>query len=278
MKNDFLVAVWMVTYNQEAYIREAVTSIMAQKTTFNYKLFIGEDYSTDATRSICAELKKEYSDRIELILNRRNIGGMKNAINVYKQCLNSSSKYIALCEGDDYWTDTLKLQKQVDFLEQNSDYNICFHEISVLNQETGELEEDTIARKVSETTTILDLARGNFIHTPSVMLRCNFKIPRWFVNSSIGDWTLYMLCVNDKKIKKMSDTMAVYRVHKKSSWSSKSQEERIRKTVLSVKLLYMNKQFDNDVNSILKSRLGNLGNLNVLEKLLLKIKKMINEF
>ena len=132
-KEDFFVAIWMVTYNHEDFIKQAVESVMMQKTDFKFKLFIGEDASTDSTRDILLELKNNYSDRIDLTLNEMNLGSSANAFNIYDKCYQSTAKYVALLEGDDYWTDSLKLQKQVDFLEANPDYEVCFTNIKIVD-------------------------------------------------------------------------------------------------------------------------------------------------
>ena len=127
------VAVYMVTYNHEKYIRQAIKGVVQQKSTFPIKLFIGEDCSTDRTRDICLEMKQKYPNRIELLLNEKNLGPLKNAANVYEACINYA-KYTAICEGDDYWTDKTKLQKQVDFLEANDEFNIVCHRAYNLNE------------------------------------------------------------------------------------------------------------------------------------------------
>src|SRR5690606_18572575 len=126
--------VWLVTYNHQNYIRESLDSILNQKTNFDFKILIGEDFSTDDTRKICEEYKKKYPENIELYLHSRNIGSNANGLYLYEKCFESDASYIALCEGDDYWTDPLKLQKQVDFLEGNPEYIGCFHNTDVLNQ------------------------------------------------------------------------------------------------------------------------------------------------
>ena len=169
-------------------------------------------------------------------------------------------KYIALCEGDDYWTDPMKLQKQVNFLEMNKNYNICFHNVGILYQTDGVIRNDDISREVGDITEINDLANGNFIHTPSVMLRNSFDLPKWFSKSPIGDWTLYMLTVKDKKIKKIDEVMAVYRVHKNSLWSSKSENDRIKATINSFEMLLKFEQFQPLTKKILKLKILYLKN------------------
>lgn len=225
-----LLSIWMVTYNQELYIEEAIESVMMQKTNFNYKLYIGEDLSNDKTREICIKLKEKYSSRIELFLNEINVGGTQNALRIYKHCFNSGTKYVALLEGDDYWTDPYKLQKQVDFLEANPDYVLSFHKVKIL-QPNGDLVEDFITKVPENYETQETLARlGNYIHTPSVVFRNIIKeFPPEFSLTPIGDYFLYMLLSEHGKLKYLEEEMAVYR-EGVGIWSAKTEYFRNLKT------------------------------------------------
>lgn len=118
------VSVFMITYNHEKYIAEALDSILMQKTDFDFDIVIGEDCSTDATRRIVLEYSRKYPDKIKLLLHNVNVGFISNLMYVLEAC---TGKYVAMCEGDDYWTDPFKLQKQVDFLEANKEYILATH-------------------------------------------------------------------------------------------------------------------------------------------------------
>jgi glycosyltransferase involved in cell wall biosynthesis len=133
---DPVVSVWMITYNHEIYIRQALDSILMQEVDFDYEVVIGEDKSTDRTREIVIEYQKQHPDKIRLRLARENLRsqGLKPGIAVRAAC---RGKYIAMLEGDDYWTDPLKLQKQVDFLEKNPEYVICYTDAVSVNQANG---------------------------------------------------------------------------------------------------------------------------------------------
>ena len=109
----------MITYNHEKFISQAIESVLMQKTDFDFELVIGEDFSIDRTKEICIFYKTKSPEKINLILNEKNLGMISNFINTIHQC---KGEYIALLEGDDYWTDPYKLQKQVDFLENNKEY------------------------------------------------------------------------------------------------------------------------------------------------------------
>ncbi len=119
-----MVSVFMITYNHEKFIAEALDSILMQKTDFDFDIVIGEDCSTDATRRIVLEYSRKYPDKIKLLLHNANIGFISNLMYVLEAC---TGKYVAMCEGDDYWTDPFKLQKQVDFLEANKEYILATH-------------------------------------------------------------------------------------------------------------------------------------------------------
>ena len=207
-----MVAVWMVTYNHGEFIENAIESVMMQKSTFQYKLFIGEDNSTDKTREICKKLKEKYPDKIELFLHKKNIGSNSNGVFMYKECFKSEAKYIALLEGDDYWTDPYKLQKQVDFLEANPDYVLSFHKVKILKP-SGELVSDFITNVPENYETIETLARlGNYIHTPSVVFRnCIKDFPPEFAYTPIGDYFIYMLLAEHGKLNYIEEEMTVYR-------------------------------------------------------------------
>jgi glycosyltransferase involved in cell wall biosynthesis len=247
----------MITYGHEQYIKEAIEGVLMQETDLKIELIIADDNSPDNTEKIVKEIQNKHPKGhfIQYTKHKKNKGIIPNFVWALEQC---KGKYIALCDGDDYWTDPLKLQKQVDFLEANEDYGICFHKVAVFNQAENKLETDRITRSVSETTTISELSKGNFMHTPSVVLRNDFEIPKWFAKSPIGDWTLYMIAIKDEKIKKIDEVMAVYRVHGQGIWSLKSQEKRDESTKETVRIVYKyhNKKLSKSTKKILKSRLG----------------------
>lgn len=254
--NNLVVAIWMVTYNHEEFLAQAIDSVLMQQTNFSYKLFIGEDCSTDNTRSICIDYSNKYPDKIELILNETNIGPMFNSINIFKKCFASGAKYLAMTEGDDYWTDPLKLQKQVDFLEANPEYVLCFHKVSLLEGTT--FKEDNIISLPDNYEDIATFAKkGNYIHTPSIVFKNIIpKLPAEFKYSPIGDFFLSLLLAEGGKIKRLNDVMAVYRLNS-GIWSEKSNYYRNFKTALTHALLYkyFNKKNNTVIASILLERI-----------------------
>lgn len=249
-----LLSICFITYNHERFVGNALKGFASQQVNFPVEIIIYDDFSTDSTRDLLKEFKETSPFPVTLLFPDENKYSKGERI-FPKTFEVAKGKYLALCEGDDYWTDPLKLQKQVDFLETNADYNICFHKVNILNQETGETITDTITRNTAETTDITELARGNYIHTVSVVLRNNFKLPDWFRETFIGDWSMYMIMIANKKIKKFDEPMAIYRVHNSSMWSSKPSDFIKEKTLKSVILVYENALLPEEVKNILHKRI-----------------------
>jgi len=125
------LSVMMVTYNHERFIAQALKSVLSQRVNFDYEIVVGEDCSTDGTRDILMDFYHRFPDRIVPLLKNRNIGAMRNAEATFAAC---RGQYVALLEGDDYWTCENKLQKQVDFLDAHLDYAICCSRAQVENE------------------------------------------------------------------------------------------------------------------------------------------------
>jgi len=237
------ISIIMITYGHEKYIKEAIEGVFLQKTNFLVELIIANDKSPDNSDTIIRNLIIDCPENIKVnyILNDKNIGANPNYLNAYQQ---SQGEYIASCEGDDYWTDPLKLQKQVDFLENNKQYSLTFHKIKGISVDD---KEPVIFDNLNEekTYTIEDLAKGNFIHTPSVVFRKNLdKLPQWIQYSPIGDYPLHMINASFGLIKYFPETMAAYRVGS-GIWSSKGKVYQIVNVLFSLKLLM--DHFKNDV-------------------------------
>ncbi len=202
----------MITYNHGPFIAQALDSILQQKVQFTFEIVIGEDNSTDNTREVLQQYANRHPGIIRLLLHPRNIGAMNNQTETLKNC---RGKYIAYLEGDDYWSDINKLQKQVDFLETHAAFNACFHNVAIIDEttHTGELVYEQ-GRK--NEIGLADLAEGDYMKTCSLLSRnmqqaftpmYDGSIPS--KDTSIG----YCLLFNGGKAKYFEDTMAVYRKH-----------------------------------------------------------------
>ena len=210
-----LLSICIQTYNQVKFIKECLDGILMQQTNFDFEILLGEDASIDGTREICMEYAKRHPDKIRLFLHNRenNIsisGSPTGRFNFLYNLYSTKGKYIALCEGDDYWTDPLKLQKQVDFLEANPEYVICFTDTKI--QIGGSLiNNNLIVPKNYEAIETL-ASVGNYIHTPTVVFKNIVKeFPSQLYLSPIGDYFIYMLLAEKGKIHFINEYTTVYR-------------------------------------------------------------------
>ena len=212
--NNIIVSIFILTYNQEQFIAQTIDSILAQKTNFRYQLVIGEDCSTDKTRAICEEYAIHYPHKINLLPPlEKNIGLIANYMRTIKAC---DGKYIAICDGDDYWIDDIKLQKQVDFLEKNPDYSIVYTAVKRLYPD-GTLLDYKYKLKKNQLD-FDDLIFDNFIYSVTAVFKNNQSsqsaIPAWICNFPFGDWQTYLWVLKDgSKIHFMEDITAVYRMN-----------------------------------------------------------------
>jgi glycosyltransferase involved in cell wall biosynthesis len=126
------IAICIVAYNQESYIGEAIESVLMQDVSIPFTVFIGEDCSTDSTLKICLDFKNRFPEKILLLHNKKNIGLVRNTNNVLKYIIESGYRYTAMLDGDDYWNDKLKLQKEIDYLEKNPDYGLVHTNVALL--------------------------------------------------------------------------------------------------------------------------------------------------
>ena len=221
---EIIVSVSIITYNQKEFVDQAIRGVLDQKVNFPYEVIIGDDFSTDGTREIIVDYQRRYPEIIKPILHARRNEGLPGKLNFLSTIGAARGKYIALLDGDDYWNDQQKLQTQVDFLESNPDYSICFHRVYDLEPGKTPVFSSINNPEVETTYTIFDLAKQNMIHTPSVVFRriTLDELPSWFVVSPVGDYVLHLLNANKGKIKYFPAPMAVYRKHI-GIWSGLSQ-------------------------------------------------------
>ncbi|MDY6351346.1 MAG: glycosyltransferase [Selenomonas sp.] len=135
-QNECMVTVTLLTYFHKKHIRECLDSVVKQKTDFKFEVLVGDDGSKDGTRRILREYERKYPEIFKLVLRPKNLGPTRNLYDLLKR---AGGKYIAGLEGDDYWTDEHKLQKQVDFLEQHPEYIGCSHEVTMVDDEGKEI-------------------------------------------------------------------------------------------------------------------------------------------
>ena len=220
-----LLSVCITTYNHEKYISQALNSVLMQKTNFPIEIILGEDDSTDKTREICKKYAKKYSNKIRLFLrDRKNViyinGRPTGRYNFIENLKSAKGEYIALLDGDDYWIDPNKLQKQVDFLEKNPEYSFYHHNCNILTKSKNTTAHKRLKNRIKFKEDNSELIRGNFIHILSVVFRRNnLTIPTWLFKTPIGDWPLLLLLSKKGKIKYSRRIMGTYR-HGVGIWST----------------------------------------------------------
>lgn len=224
-----IVTVCIQTYNHEEYIEQCLDSVISQKTDFEYEISIGEDESSDATRAICKNYAKQYPEKIRLFLhNRKNnikVGDVSTGLfpslfNFY----NSRGKFIAYCDGDDYWGDPQKLQKQVDFLESNPTYSMCFHRFNILKSGNSSFNPKQVTRDLEKE----ELLKVDF--HPLIITFCFRKIdilPAEITEVINADSFLISLLGQKGRGKYIHHIKpAIYRFHQNGLYSSKQGEKR----------------------------------------------------
>lgn len=255
-RNDLsspLISVCVQTYNHANYIEKCLDSILDQEIPFSYEVLIGEDQSSDGTREICQKYAEAYPDKIRLFLHNRenNIainGRPTGRFNWLYNLYSARGKYIALCEGDDYWIDSLKLQKQVDVLQKEKEVIACFT--------NARIEQDQEIRTYNETYrkpklgddyfsfNQIALKGGGLFPTASFLFRNEIKgFPDFMVQRQSGDRALSLLLASAGKFKYLDEVTCVYRVHAGGLFSA-GLKDKSRRTLIYEDNIKLLKSFD----------------------------------
>lgn len=223
-----LISVHMITYNHEFYVAQAIESILNQQTDFKYELVIGEDCSTDNTRSVILGYQNKFPDIIRVITSDANVGMHQNSIRTTNAC---QGKYMAYCEGDDYWHNTNKLQVQVDFLEANPDYVMVHSNVNCFYMDTNTLNNKCVTHNTlcDDANAFYDILTGNrSVCTCTVCIRTDLIIniiaelrnqndPQFLM----ADLQLWLEISRMGKVYYLNDDLATYRILSESASHSK---------------------------------------------------------
>lgn len=263
-----LVSITVTTYQHVHYIRECLEGILMQKTNFPYEIILGEDGSVDGTQEICKEYAEKYPDKIRLFIRDRNLSqylledGHIVRFNGIWNRIASRGKYIAWCEGDDYWIDPLKLQKQVSFLELNSDYGLVHSYVKVYNERNKEFSDELIG---ADFDNLDQLIIGNRIVTLTACLRrdlCEAYFRNIAVDPSwkMGDYPMWLYISSHSKVHFLNEITGVYRVLENSVSHSKDPRREVdfRLSACEISLFFakeLNKQY---LFPVIKQRALNL--------------------
>lgn len=252
-----LVSICCITYNHENYIRDAIEGFLIQNTSFPFEIIIHDDASTDNTANIIEEYANKYPDLFVTILQSENQwskgGGSIYARFVYPR---ARGKYIALCEGDDYWTDPLKLQKQVDFLEGNPEYGLVYTDVDFYNQNKRTFLRSVFMNKhIYQSTDFEDhLIHAGYLAPLTWLFRKEIIINLEFGNHTDGSFALMLEIYNQTKVYFLNEVTAVYRISDGTASRPKDIKKKLNylKGVFETQKEYLNKYRKDD--SKLKKR------------------------
>ncbi len=228
-----LVSVCCMAYNHEKFIKETIESILCQKTDFPFEIIVHDDASIDGTANVIKEYAEKYPDIIKPIIQSEN--QYSKGIWIFDTYIvpQIKGKYLALCEGDDYWCDQNKLQLQVEWMEAHLDYSLCGHNSIVLNYLTGEKElfNDVFQdRDFSFEEILAGGEKGRTVfHTSSFLYRAdNKKMPLAFTVKGIGDYPRLLYLATIGKVHFLSQVMSTYRSNVPGSWTTKNKTDNNR--------------------------------------------------
>lgn len=227
-----MVSVHMITFNHEKYIAKAIDGVLSQSTNFAFEIIIGDDCSTDSTRRICEEYQARHPGKILLLPSDRNLGAQRNGFRTLSAC---KGKYIAFCEGDDYWVHPSKLQRQVEYLERNPECSISLHDYEI------EVGGDIVPREKNRYLETLGYSyetyfRHQFSQTSTFVLRNVIDLPYWRDEIYAGDFMLVGLAAKHGKMHYIDERLSVYRSNLPNGCTSSNKRRKLALYINAVKL------------------------------------------
>ena len=245
MSDEPVVTVLCPTYNHERFIAQCLDGILGQRTSFALEVLVHDDASTDGTAAI-VRAYAERDTRVHAILQPVNI--MQTGRSVMPPLYAAArGRYLALCEGDDYWIDPDKLARQVALLEADASLVGCFHNVRLIDAENHTLKLAHGELNMRGRYALADLFPVNFIHTPSVLLRkaaLPLPLPEWVGRMPMGDWPLYLLTGKRGSFAYLAAPMAAYRQHAGGIWSQMARATWLERNIRAAELLLRNYPFD----------------------------------
>ncbi len=234
MKQDIRLTIFCLTYNHKQFIKDAVESFLAQQTTFKTRILIFDDLSTDGTTEILREYQKKYPEQIKLVVapyNTYNHPDREKILGeVYEKYL--AGEYVAWCEGDDFWTDPYKLQKQVDFMDNNPDCMMTTHAFTVIdysNEEKYKKKSFGNANRYISAEEIITKPDGNLATASLVMRKKIFLRDDKYPKTDVGDFPLQLYAIVYGTVFYFSEDMCSYRYMHKGSWSKTNNDNYIKR-------------------------------------------------
>lgn len=257
-----LVSICCTTYNHSNFIKDSLVGFLIQETTFPFEIIIFDDASTDNTQKIIAEYIEKYPNLIRPFLQQDNLWQGKGICGTFTIAYpNARGKYIALCEGDDYWINPYKLQKQVDLLDKHPECSICFHNVTEIYEDKSQEPYNYNCPYQKQILDIEDLLAGNFAYTCTAMFRSSLfskhKFPDWYLRPGLveaGDYPLWIFNAEHGKILYIHEVMGVYRRHSGGFWSSKDKIHQLKNTIKNNQ--YINRYLKFNYEDIIKAKIS----------------------
>lgn len=222
-----ILTVYCLAFNHERYLEKTLNGFVEQVTEYPYKVIVHDDASTDSTKKIIERFAKDYPDIIVPIYQKEN--QYSKGKSIFEEFIQPhlEGKYIAVCEGDDYWCDVNKLQKQISYMEENPDCSLCVHNTEMINENgkskkvyfnASNRERDYSAEE------IIECGGGGLFHTSSFVMRTDLRVkkPKDFSISDIGDYTLAIYLALNGRVHYIPTVMSKYRVGSVNSWVKKN--------------------------------------------------------
>ncbi len=223
-------SVVIITYNQARFIEQAVESVLSQRTNFDFEVVIGEDCSTDNTRAIVRRYAEQHPGRVRALLHDANLGSRRNFVAAYQA---SRGQYLAVLDGDDYWTSPEKLQRQVDLLDSHPDYSICFHSAMMVWEDSSQAPMPHYPPGRKQTYTLEELLTHDFVTTSTMVVRNRLitEFPAWYWKAPFGDWPFLALNAMHGPIGYLDECWSVYRQHGSGVYCALPLEKRIERHI-----------------------------------------------
>ena len=277
-ENEVMVSIICNTYNHEKYISKAIESFLSQKTNFCYEVLIHDDASTDGSVSIIEDYHRRYPNIIKPIFQSENQYSKGVSIFFNYQLPRAKGKYIAICEGDDYWIDENKLQTQYDILEKNENINLCCHKVlkeNGLGKIVGEISPSK-KNKIIKIEEVIE-GGGGFVGTCSLFIRKCTMQSEFFINYSFAaDYVLQVFSSYPNELYYINEPMSVYRVFTENSWTVKARKDisiANSFTNKSIEFLEIFNDFTHQKYNVTIHNKTNYLKFLVIDRIFLKIKK-----
>lgn len=272
MSSD-LVSVCIITYNHKNFIKQCIESVLFQKTEFPVEIIIGDDCSTDGTTEIVRQMQSIYPDVIKAVYHSPNVGGVNNA---YKYCYPMlKGKYVAVCEGDDFWTDPYKLQKQIGFLAENPSYILSFHRVNNVDENNNVLESQSELPEpiLYDGEEVFHLS----IPTLSIVFKkCFDAVPSELFEVRSCDTFLCGLLATYGKAVDMGFVGASYRTHPGGVYSSKKFVDRVKQGIKTRRIMKRSPAFSSKYKIEIEKEI--LKRKVLYFKYFMKKKQLLNSF